>query len=53
MREALQLLFQKKNSSIRWHLDQLRQQRILIWPQLIVTEGLQFHSFGTQLEHWN
>jgi hypothetical protein len=53
MREALQLFFQNNFSSIRWHLDQLRQQRILIWPQLIVSEGLQFLSFRPQLELWN
>jgi hypothetical protein len=30
MREALQLSFQSNFSSIRWHLDQLQQQRILL-----------------------
>ena len=38
MREALQLFFQNNFSSTHWHLDQLWQQRILIWPQLIVSK---------------
>jgi hypothetical protein len=50
MHEVLQLFFQNNFSSTHWHLDQLRQQHILIWPQLIVFEGLQFHFYGPQLE---
>jgi hypothetical protein len=53
MREALQLFFQNNFSSIRWHLDQLRQQRILIWHRLTIFEGLQFHFSRPQLELWN
>jgi hypothetical protein len=50
MREALQLFFQNNFSSTHWHLGQLWQQRILIWPQPVVFEGLQFHSFEFQIE---
>jgi hypothetical protein len=45
MRKALQLFFQNNFSSTHWHLDQLWQQRILIWPQPVVFKGLQSHSF--------
>jgi hypothetical protein len=50
MREALQLFSQNNFSSTHWHLDQLRQQHILIWPQPVVFEDLQSHSFEFQIE---
>jgi hypothetical protein len=45
MRKALQLFFQNNFSSTHWHLGQLRQQRILIWPQPVLFKGFQSHSF--------
>jgi hypothetical protein len=53
MREVLQLFFQNNFSSTHWHLDELWQQRILIWPRLAVSEGLQFYFSGPQLMLWN
>jgi hypothetical protein len=52
MSEVLQLFFPNNFSSNHWHLTQLRQQRILIWLQPAVSEGLQFHISGLQLGLW-